>query len=430
MGGLEHRVRAEPQVHIDPGPRLPGQYLWRRITDPRALSWSTAKAVEGFLRSLHDPFARLVPLEDDDAQLASEGLSHTGIGLRLLQVGRAHLVEGVVPTGPAAAHDIAPGDVIVSVDGWSTAGLSARSVEALLQGPRGSSVRVVRRRSGADTSLLVTRSDFLVPHVVHDVYTRAEGRVGWLRISSFHSERVCAQTRSALKTLTSTPLDAMVLDLRTNPGGLVDQAVCVAGLLAGPGVAVTRLESSRSETRYRRAYATAKSAKRRYQGPVVVLVDARSQSAAELLTGALRRSSDALVVGQRTFGKGSVQDAMEWAPGVPVAMYREVARYLLAGDQRLHLAGITPDIPLTANGNRRVTPAVRADLAYWNLLAPPTSPSPAGTARSPRTTCPTVPSGRWHAKTSTGRLAADPQLFASLDIALFCRPTAASEGTP
>jgi len=330
---------------------------------------ATARAVEAFLQTSQDPFARLVPRAQDDRQLASVGASRTGIGVSLLGLPGVILVERVAPSGPAARAGVQPGDVLVSIDGWDLAGLDARDAARLLEGPEGAAVRVGLRRDGRRWDWTLQRARVLVRHAFARVLHRGDGaRVGYLRVASLHSERVCGQASEALGRLERAGVGGLVLDLRGNPGGLVEQARCVADLFLGAGRVVATLErvDGRSEP-----YETREPGRTRV--PLVILVDGRTTSAAELLAAALRVHGRALVVGQRTYGKATVQDAFPWAEGLPVLVYRTVGTYTV-GPRReaLHLAGLVPDLLVDGLGRRaRTERARRAPWRYWEALRRP-----------------------------------------------------------
>jgi len=402
------------------------RHLGKKVGASGQASKNTALAVQGFLRSYQDPFARLVPTARDDAQLASTGVAQVDVGLKPLRVGRAHVIEAVAPGSPAAKAGVRRGALVVQVDGWPAANLSGPAVNRLLQGAAGTAVVLTLLRGGKERRLTLVRSAYELRHVRHDVFEGPTGSVGWVQIRSFHSNHVCSQTRAALEALATQKVSALLVDVRGNAGGLIDQAVCVAGLLMGPGVTVTSLKSPRQEARYNKTYVTAQDAAMVVSAPMAVLVDARSQSAAELLAGALRIAGRALLVGQRTYGKGSVQDAHEWAKGVAVALYKEVAHYVVADSHPLHLRGVAPDVVVNVTGKSVASPAVRADLRYLAALREPPA-TDAQTTLQPAP-CLAVDAGvPWRSRGEMGRLTLDPQLHAALGPAKTCgfrRPAA------
>lgn len=332
----------------------------------------TASAVQAFLRTSRDPFARLVPRVQDDLALESAGAARVGIGATLLGLPGVLLVERVAPDGPAARAGVQPGDVLSSIDGWDLAGVDARDAAHLLQGPDGAPVRVGLYRDGQRLELAMRRARILVRHAFGRVLHGADGAlVGYLRVASLHSERVCGQATRALGVLVRAPLQGIVLDLRGNPGGLVEQARCVADLFLSAGLTVATLKRDGDDDGGAKRYATQTPA--RTALPLVTLVDGATTSAAELLAAALRAHERTLVVGERTYGKATVQDAFPWAEGLPVVVYRTVGTYVV-GPQRaaLHLVGLVPDVQADALGRDEVAVgARRATWRYWEALRRP-----------------------------------------------------------
>ena len=246
-------------------------------------------------------------------------------------------------------------------------------------------VRVGLRRDGRRLERALRRARVLVRHAFARVLHRGDGaRVGYLRVASLYSERVCGQATKALEELERAGVRGLVLDLRGNPGGLVGQARCVADLFLDAGRVVATLErvDGRSEP-----YETREP--RRTRLPLVALVDERTTSAAELLAAALRAHGRALVVGQRTYGKATVQDAFPWAEGLPVLVYRTVGTYTV-GPQRqaLHLVGLVPDLLVDGLGRRaRAATARRAHWRYWEALRRPPTETPRRRVEAPALAC-------------------------------------------
>ncbi|AKC88297.1 peptidase S41 [Pseudoxanthomonas suwonensis] len=295
-------------------------------------------AIEGLLLDL-DPHSAYLDKDESESFDEQTSGAYDGIGVELLQQhDRSLKVIAPIDDTPAARAGILAGDTIVAIDGKPIA-----QVEGMepLRGAPGSQVTVTIVRDGRDKPFDVT----LVRETIKVTSVRSrmlEPGYGYVRISTFqadtgadfqtHVDRLQAQAGGRLRGL--------VLDLRSNPGGLLTAAVQVADdLLDGGGIVSTRGRIPISDTRF-----DATPGDRMKGAPVVVLVDAGSASAAEVLAGALRDNDRARVVGSRTFGKGSVQTVLPLDNGDSVKL--TTARYYTPSGRSIQASGIVPDTEL------------------------------------------------------------------------------------
>ncbi len=337
---------------------------------------TTAAAINGFLATAKDPFHRIVPTERDDALRERAGTTHVGVGAYVQVHDGQAVISGLVAEGPAARAGVRVGDVLEAIDGAATAGLSADEVVARLRGEAGSEVAMGLRREGAALALRVTRAKVATRYVQEATLHVGERRLGFVYVPTFYSTHICAQLREGLARLEAQDVAAWVLDLRGNVGGLTDEALCVADLFLPAGRLVARLlRDSGEPVEYRTEAEAATSL------PLVVVVDASTGSAAEILAGALQDEGRARVVGQRTYGKGTVQNPFPWGEGVEATVYFTSGRYHLPSGRALHLAGVVPDVVVEAvgaEGGAARAPA-RVELEYLEaLLLPEEQASAAG----------------------------------------------------
>lgn len=270
----------------------------------------------------------------------SQGLDGRYLGVGL-SVGRGEdgvtAVSRVTPAGPAAEAGIAPGDRLLRIDADQADRLPVTEVVARLRGQGG------ERRVGSEVTLAVQRAggevrELRLRRVLLDSQqvTAEHLDKGVLRITvRAFTNGVAEQVRAALRT----PHTGVVLDLRGNSGGLVDEAVGTAGIFLDGGSVGSYQE--RGETRDLTAPPGGDQ-----RTPLVVLVDGGTMSAAELLAGALQDRSRAVVVGSRTFGKGTVQQPSRLADGAVLEM--TVGRYHTPAGRSLDGTGLTPDVPADA----------------------------------------------------------------------------------
>lgn len=292
--------------------------------------------------SLGDPYtAYLSPEEWTRLRRASAG-AYTGIGVRIRQESRALVVSEVFPGSPAAGVGLVAGDRIVAVGGVSVASRGPlNSLHAVLGAPGTSVVLTLVGTDGATRTVRPVRGDVTVPMVEGRIVTGARGiKVGVIDLNRFEQgagERVSDQARA----LIATGATAVVLDLRGDPGGLLDEAVAVASVFLAPGTVVVSTTGRMSPERVLRANGDPIAA----AVPVVVLVDGASASASEIVAGALKDHGRAVIVGQPTFGKSKVQVTYSTSDGGAVRV--TIATYLTPKGIDIGAGGVTPDIRAT-----------------------------------------------------------------------------------
>lgn len=260
------------------------------------------RALNGMLLSL-DPYSQLLsPKDYEDLQIHTQG-NYEGLGIRIDVVDQILTVISPIEGTPAYRAGLLPGDRIVEVDGVSTRGWAEEKAVQELRGPRGSSVTLTIAREGLTEPLVVEieRRPISLSSVPY-AFMIAEG-IGYVRFTQF-SENGRDEIREAVRDLEKQGMRSLVLDLRDNPGGLLDQAIEVTDLFLprGAEIVATRGRMSESDRVY-----NARDNDDFSVHPMVVLVNRASASASEIVAGALQDHDRALLVGQTTWGKGLVQ---------------------------------------------------------------------------------------------------------------------------
>jgi carboxyl-terminal processing protease len=289
-------------------------------------------AVEGMLKALGDRWSSYYdPSEYASFEDALEG-RYSGVGLWVRPSRDGVLVSSVQTESPAAEAGIAPGDLITSIDEWPASTSSVGDVVQRLRGPAGTTVTVGVVREGVASSVTVTRtvleaSDVTVEHLADGVmridirtFTRGVGR----------------NIRDAMNNDPDSHAGGVILDLRGNPGGLLDEAVEVASAFLDGGPVVS-YEQRDAPDRTLNAIGAGDT-----QTPVVVLVDGGTASAAEVVAAALQDRSRAVIVGSRTYGKGSVQEPSVLPDGSAIEF--TIGRYLTPAGRVIDGRGIEPDV--------------------------------------------------------------------------------------
>lgn len=281
----------------------------------------------------------------------------SGIGLTVAPVKRGLRAVQVFPHSPAAEAGIEPGDTIVSVDGDSIAGVSSAEATARIKGPEGTQVTVGVRdaKSGKARELELTRAEVTLPNVSSKVEEVDGRKLGYVRLLSF-SEGAHAMLANAVRKVEGEGAEAIVLDLRGNPGGLLEEAVLSASVFLPEGEVVVSTDS-RSQGR-----SVHKTVGGNLPGrPLAVLTDRGTASAAEILTAALADEGGATVVGTRSFGKGVFQEEQTLSNGG--ALKLTVGEYFTPeGVNLARSKGIHPDVRVADD------PATKIDEARQRAL--------------------------------------------------------------
>lgn len=303
-------------------------------------------AVNGMLRSLDPHSVLLTPDVFDEMQMSTRG-EFGGLGI-VISIRDGHLtVIKPMPGTPAARGGLERGDRIVKINDEATLNMPLSEAVDRLRGRPGSTVdvwlsREKRGKRGKAFKVKLTRA---VIHIDSVESRRLKSDVGYIRIKNFQGNTF-TDLKAALTKLEVTPLKGLVLDLRGNPGGLLDQAVKVTDLFLESGTIVTT--SANDPSQREQKFAQKDGTMKPY--PMIVLVNGSSASASEIVAGALKNHDRALIVGQRTFGKGSVQVLYNLTDGS--ALKLTVAQYLTPGDLSIQSVGVQPDIqvaPMTVD---------------------------------------------------------------------------------
>lgn len=304
-------------------------------------------ALRAELRRLDDPYTRFLdPQEyaDISDQTAGE-VSGVGIQVQRDNQSRAIHVTEILEGSPAADSTLRVGDRILLVDGQSTDRLSVTGVARLLRGEESSQVTVTySRNNGSPQSIILTRARLELPTVAHRLQELNGYRIGYIRLDEF-SGHATEQMTEAIKTLKEQDAEAFVLDLRSNPGGLLSASIEISRLWLQRGPIVRTLDRN-GEPEAIRANRTALT-----DLPMAVLVNDRSASSSEILTGALQDNGRATVVGTTTYGKALVQSLYGLSDGSGIAV--TIAHYYTPDGTDISQKGITPDIEVSLSNNEQ-----------------------------------------------------------------------------
>jgi carboxyl-terminal processing protease len=295
-------------------------------------------AIKGMLDTL-DPHTQFMSPEVFKEMKIDTSGEYGGVGLEVARKGEALVVMAALEDTPAARAGIRSGDVILKIDDAPTAGMDVEEAKQRMRGPAGRRVSFTLMREGFSSpqEIAVLRDHVRIVSVEGQLF----GGIGHVRVKNFQ-ERTDSYLRKELDRLRAKngghELRGLVLDLRNNPGGLLDQAVAVSDrFLPGNHLIVTT--RGRDESSVTRETSHDRNTERPY--PLVVLVNAGSASASEIVAGALQDNHRAVVMGSPTFGKGSVQTVIELEDGSGLKL--TIARYYTPSGRSIQERGIAPD---------------------------------------------------------------------------------------
>jgi C-terminal peptidase (prc) len=292
-------------------------------------------AIRGMLDSLEDPYTRFMEPKSFKSMQEERHGAFGGIGIQIGMREKHLAVISPMEDTPAYKAGLRAGDHIMEVDGKSTKDMAIEEAVTLIRGPKGSKVTLTIGRDGVKEPLKIA--------IVRDnIVTKAvktkdlQGNIGYIRLTSFMSETADTEMRKALEKYKNSK--GLILDLRSNPGGLLPNAVNIGSMFIKSGPVVQIVDREGNREKLNASGRTIFPANK----PMVVLVDGGSASASEILAGALQDTKRAKLVGTKTFGKGLVQTvhALEGGAGVAIT----TNKYLTSAGNDINKKGIVPDV--------------------------------------------------------------------------------------
>lgn len=326
--------------------RLEKDYLEPTDIDPQQMVYG---AIEGMTASLDDPYTTFLPPTDNQASREDLAGEFAGVGIQLGFIDKTLGVMSPLPDQPAEKAGIKAGDLILHIKDeqkkidQDTDGMNLQEAVRIIRGTKGTKVTltIFRENNGGAKEITLVRDMIMVPSVelkfVDEKGTEAEGgKYAHLRVIRFGERTMEEWTESVDKILARKDLKGIVLDLRNNPGGFLQRAIDLASEFIGSGVIVKqagRVDSEDFNVNRRGKLIGQK---------MVVLINRGSASASEILAGALRDRIGTKLVGEKSFGKGTVQEAQELAGGA--GLHVTIAKWLLPSGVNIHKNGLDPDV--------------------------------------------------------------------------------------
>ena len=297
------------------------------------------EAIREMLKKLDDPYTRFMnPEEFKNMQVETSG-ELTGVGIQLTQDEQTKKLVVISPIEdtPAFKAGIQSKDIITKIDGKSTDGMDTNQAVNLIRGQVNTEVTLTVLRNSKELEFKLKRAKIEIHPVRHSVQKSSIGEVGYIRLNQF-SANAASEMRSAIKDLEQKKVTGYILDLRSNPGGLLFGSIEIARMWLKEGTIVSTVD------RVGEADRQTANQKELTDKPLVVLVDGGSASASEILSGALQDNKRAVLVGTKTFGKGLVQSVRGVGNGAGLAV--TIAKYFTPNGTDINHAGIEPDFKI------------------------------------------------------------------------------------
>ncbi len=317
-------------------------------------------AIQKMLATLDDPFTRFLKPEQYRSLQVNTSGELTGVGLQIALEPKTGQLEVVAPIAgsPAEKAGIRPHDLILAIDGVSTTELTLDESAARMRGPAGSKVSLVLQHvpSEESTEIQLVRSRIELNPVVAELRNITDDlKIGYLRLTQFNANATM-ELAHAIANLEKQGANAYILDLRNNPGGLLQAGIEIARLWLDEGTIVYTVNRQGIQGSFE-AFGSAIT-----EDPLVVLVNQGTASASEILAGALQDNGRAQIIGETTFGKGLIQSLFNLSDGSGLAV--TVAKYETPHHRDINKLGITPDLVVQQEPITREKIATEADQQY------------------------------------------------------------------
>lgn len=294
-------------------------------------------AIETMVASLNDPYTKFMNPKEFQEETSSIKGSLKGIGIQIgVQDGKLTVIAPIEDT-PAEKAGLLAGDEIISIDGKSTKGITVDKAADQIRGEEGTQVTlVIKRKDQEPKSYTITRKEIEVKSISQKIpeNIKMPKDISYIRLSSFISRNAAKEFSNILTN--SSDKKAFIIDLRSNPGGLLSNAIYISDMFLNGGAIVSTVDRDgyKETTKATRGVMTSK--------PIVILVDKGSASASEIFSGAMKDNKRGVIIGTQSFGKGLVQEINKLPNNAGINI--TIQKYLTPNGTDIHKKGITPDI--------------------------------------------------------------------------------------
>jgi carboxyl-terminal processing protease len=349
--------------------------LFEKYVPADMREYAIGLGINAYLSVAQDPHTYILPGEYYSEVVAKASHRSVSIGLVIGRNDNDYFVKKILDQSTADTAGLKKGDIVVGLNGLPARSLSPFEVTNQLKGEAGSALKLKLRREGKLLEIVLVRQERNMQTVSSHVLEGIKP-FGILTINKF-AFGTCDGVKAALEALMPQGIMGLLLDLRDNPGGQMSEAACVSSLFLGPGKKVFEIKLLGETTADEVVYTNEDQV---FSKPMAVLVNSGSASAAEILAGALQAHGRAVLVGERTFGKGSFQEGMVWSKNKKIALFQTKGFYFLPSGLTPQLVGLEPDVKL----NFKDKFALRESEQYlYPLHAMGIAPNVVSTQRTP-----------------------------------------------
>lgn len=320
---------------------LSEEYVDKKALDPQKMYYG---AIQGMVSAVGDPYTVFLPPEAQKSTKEELGGSFEGVGIQLgYDKDKRLVVVSPLQGTPAEQAGVQPGDLILKIGSKDTTNLTLPDAVSLIRGPKGSSIALEIYHDGDTKAKTVSlkRDTIVVKSAEFQPKTTPNGKnVAYIKLSRF-GERTFAEWNEAVSDALASGAQGIVLDMRNNPGGFLDGAVFIGSEFIGSGNVVQQEDSTGTKKGY-----PVNRVGKFLNLPVVVLINKGSASASEIVAGALQDTGRGKLIGDQSFGKGTIQESQELTGGTGIHI--TTAKWLTPKGRWIHQKGLTPDIKVEA----------------------------------------------------------------------------------
>lgn len=317
-------------------------------------------AIKGMIDSLKDPYSNYMDSKDTEIFNETVDGSFVGIGVTVIYEEEFNTIVDVVKKGPADKAGIKVGDIIVKVDNVSCQGVYGGELAKLVRGKKNSKTLVVVKRGDEEKSFVVKRDTVEIASVVQDVIDYKEHDVGYISISTF-SANTFKQFKEAILLLKKKKIDSLIIDVRNNPGGHLSQVQEILSMFFDKKTVLYQIEAKNSK---KKVYSLNND---KLDLPVVILTNGVSASASEILAAAFKEQyKRGLIVGETTYGKGSVQKSKILKDGTSIKYTTQ--KWLTSKGEWINGSGVSPDYEVSMKEEYYANPTQENDTQLQEAL--------------------------------------------------------------
>ncbi len=313
------------------------EYVDKKAIDPQKMYYG---AIQGMVAAIGDPYTVFLPPQQQSSMKDELGGAFEGVGMELgYNKDKRLVVIAPLKDTPADKGGIKAGDLILKIENQDTSNMSLPDAVNLIRGPKGSKVNLDIYHDGdaKDTQISLTRDTIVVKSAEESLKTSPAGKkIGYIKLSRFGDRTFSEWNEAVSEALTQSP-QGIILDLRNNPGGYLDGAVFIGSEFISDGNIVLQEDSTGQRTPYK-----VNRVGKLLNIPVVVLINKGSASASEIVAGAIQDHNRGKLVGDQSFGKGTIQETQDLTGGTGIHI--TTAKWLTPNGRWIHTTGLTPDI--------------------------------------------------------------------------------------